>query len=88
MAAAAIAQLDIDKFDDFVASALKSYAAPGAAVAVIAGDEVLLAKGYGVRQLGESAAVDADTRFQLGSASHFLLAGAAAALADAAGQIQ
>ena len=56
---------------------------PGAAVAVIAGDEVLLAEGYGVRQLGESAAVDADTRFQLGSASHFLLAGAAAALADA-----
>ncbi len=83
LAAAVIAQLDLDKFDDFVASALKSYAVPGAAVAVIAGDEVLLAEGYGVRQLGESAAVDADTRFQLGSASHFLLAGAAAALADA-----
>ncbi len=78
-----IARLELGTFDQFVTAALKSYAVPGAAVAIIAGDEVVLAEGYGVRQLGESAAVDVDTRFQIGSASHFLLAGAAAALVDA-----
>jgi CubicO group peptidase (beta-lactamase class C family) len=78
-----IEQLDVDAFDAFIAAARRTFDVPGAAVAVIVGDEVLLAAGYGVRQLGAEAAVDADTRFVLGSASHLLLASAVAALADA-----
>lgn len=81
--ATGIAALDLDEFDAFVADAVERFDAPGAAVAIIADDAVLLAEGYGVRQLGAAAPVDADTRFQLGSASHFLLASGAAALAGA-----
>ncbi len=79
----AIEPFDVDAFDAFIAAARRTFDVPGAAVAIIDGDEVLLAEGYGVRQLGAEAAVDADTRFVLGGASHLLLASAAAALADA-----
>lgn len=83
VAAEGIERLDLAAFDSFVNSALRRYGVPGAAVAVIANDQAIFSQGYGVRQLGDRAAVDADTRFELGSVSHFLLANAAAALAEA-----
>ena len=42
---------------------------PGIAVAVVSGGAVAFAKGYGVREVGKRAAVDADTVFQLASVS-------------------
>jgi CubicO group peptidase (beta-lactamase class C family) len=53
--------------DQFVRTALPAYGVPGAAVAVVLNDQVVLARGYGVRRLGAPGAVDADTIFQLGS---------------------
>ena len=42
---------------------------PGMAIAVVHGDQVIYAKGFGVRQVGHSARVDADTVFALASMS-------------------
>jgi len=42
---------------------------PGAAVAVVHGGETVFARGFGVRQLGETARVDAETVFQIASLS-------------------
>ncbi len=44
-------------------------AVPGIAVGVVFNDEVILAKGFGNRKVGEDASVDADTVFQLASVS-------------------
>ncbi len=59
--------LDADAIDAFVSEYLESYGIPGAAVAVIQGGQHVLVKGYGVRELGSDAPVDADTVFQLAS---------------------
>lgn len=42
---------------------------PGVAVAVVQGEEVLFAEGFGVRELGTTAAVDEETVFQIASMS-------------------
>lgn len=42
---------------------------PGIAIAVVHGDEVIFAEGFGVRDVGTGEAVDADTVFQLASVS-------------------
>ncbi len=55
---------------------------PGVAVAVVKDDAVVLAKGYGVRKVGESAAVDERTVFAIGSCTKAFTAAALAALVD------
>jgi CubicO group peptidase (beta-lactamase class C family) len=54
-------------FDAFVASVLKQFKVPGVAVAIIKDDQVVLAKGYGVKRLGSPALVDGKTRFGIAS---------------------
>ena len=55
---------------------------PGIAVAIVEQGRVTLARGYGVRQLGERAPVDADTIFQLGSVGKAFTTAALAVLVD------
>lgn len=62
-----IPALDPGILDAFISDAMASYGVPGAAVAVIQGGEPVLIQGYGVRELGQNAPVDADTVFQLAS---------------------
>ncbi|MFD4373409.1 serine hydrolase [Streptomyces sp. NPDC058486] len=59
----------VDRLDGVVEAAMKRTGVPGVAVAVVHDGKVLHLKGYGVRKAGESAAVDADTVFQLASVS-------------------
>ena len=54
-------------FDALVARAMTAFEVPGMAVAVVKDGQVVLAKGYGVRKLGEKAAVDARTLFGIAS---------------------
>src|SRR5215471_13459485 len=42
---------------------------PGVSVAVIYNDKVVFLRGYGIRKIGESAEVDADTVFEIASFS-------------------
>ena len=46
---------------------MKTFEVPGMAVAVVKDGKVVLAKGYGVRKLGEPAPVDAQTLFGIAS---------------------
>jgi CubicO group peptidase (beta-lactamase class C family) len=54
-------------FDAYARNALRAFNTPGAAVAVVKDGRVVLAKGYGVRRLGEAAPVDEHTLFQIAS---------------------
>jgi hypothetical protein len=55
------------KLDDLVDLGLDVLGVPGAAVAIVQGDRVVHARGYGVRQLGRRALVDASTLFPIAS---------------------
>jgi CubicO group peptidase (beta-lactamase class C family) len=68
--------------DEYVHKALKEWKLPGLALAVVKDDKVILAKGYGVRKLDESAPVDEHTLFAIGSASKAFTAASLAMLAD------
>jgi len=54
-------------FDAYVASVMKAFEVPGLSVAIVRNGKVLLAKGYGVRRLGDPAPVDAETLFGIAS---------------------
>ncbi|HEY5707369.1 MAG TPA: serine hydrolase [Terrimicrobiaceae bacterium] len=53
---------------------------PGIAIAVVFKDQVIFAKGFGVREVGEASPVDADTVFQLASVSKPIASTVVAAL--------
>src|SRR5438876_4463510 len=53
--------------DQWIARAMRTFEVPGVAVAVVKDDAVVVAKGYGVRKLGERAPVDARTLFGIAS---------------------
>jgi CubicO group peptidase (beta-lactamase class C family) len=53
--------------DRWVARAMQTFEVPGIGLAIVKDDGVVVAKGYGVRKLGEPAPVDARTRFGIAS---------------------
>jgi CubicO group peptidase (beta-lactamase class C family) len=55
--------------DDFVAEVMKEYQVPGLALAVVKDGKVLIAKGYGYRDLEKKVPVTASTLFAIGSIS-------------------
>ena len=63
----ASAQVLPPNFDALVARAMKTFEVPGMAIAVVKDGKVVLAKGYGVRKLGDPAPVDARTLFGIAS---------------------
>src|SRR3984885_15595776 len=54
-------------FEGRVESLRKQTGVPGMAIAIVENDKVALAKGFGVKKLGASDPVDADTIFMTGS---------------------
>jgi CubicO group peptidase (beta-lactamase class C family) len=59
----------IGQLDAFIQNAMSSTGVPGLAAAVVFQDEVVHLAGYGLREVGKSDLVDADTVFQLASLS-------------------
>jgi CubicO group peptidase (beta-lactamase class C family) len=59
----ALAQAPLDGFDRYVAGAVADWNVPGLAIAVVSGDSVAFAKGYGVRRLGTRDSVNIHTLF-------------------------
>ena len=53
--------------DQYVARAMRTFAVPGLALSVVRDARVVVARGYGVRKLGEPAPVDARTLFGIAS---------------------
>jgi CubicO group peptidase (beta-lactamase class C family) len=65
------AQIDaaVGQLDGLAAQLMQQTGVPGMAIAVVHGDRVVYAKGFGVRRLGDPTPVDPDTVFQLASVS-------------------
>ncbi|MBV2208871.1 MAG: serine hydrolase [Thermomonas sp.] len=55
------------KFDAYVESVQKQFDVPGVAVAIVKDGKVVMERGYGVRELGKAAKVDAHTMFAIAS---------------------
>lgn len=62
----------VDRLRDQTGEAMDGSGVPGLALGVLFDGEVIAAEGFGVRALGDEAAVDADTVFQLASVSKSL----------------
>ena len=68
--------------DAYVAQSMKTFDVPGMAVAIVKDGKVLVAKGYGVRTLGETTPVDEFTMFAIGSNTKAFTTAALATLVD------
>jgi CubicO group peptidase (beta-lactamase class C family) len=83
LCAAAAAAAPPPKLDARVAQAIREHGVPGMAIAIVEQGQIVHAKGYGVRRLGGTEAVDADTIFPTGSTGKAFTAAALAILVDA-----
>ena len=81
-ARAAKTSVPLAGLDDYVAGVMHEFDVPGVAVAVVKDGRVVLAKGYGVRRVGEPAAVDADTQFGIASNTKAFTCAALSILAE------
>lgn len=73
---------DFAELDRAVEAELKTGRTPGAAVAVVSGDRIVYAKGFGVTSAeGDGAAVTPDTLFRMGSTTKMFTAAALVTLA-------
>lgn len=72
----------IPAIEAYVEEAMTAWQTPGLAIGIVADDALVYARGFGVREAGGEAAVDADTVFQIGSTSKAFLATAQAFMVD------
>ncbi len=56
-------------FEEYAENARQAWKIPGMAVAIVANDQMVYAKGFGVKQIGTPAPVEPHTIFQIGSTS-------------------
>jgi CubicO group peptidase (beta-lactamase class C family) len=68
--------------DAFVARSMKTFGVPGVAIAIVKDGKVVMSKGYGVRKMGESAPVNENTLFGIGSNTKAFTTAALASLVD------
>ena len=69
--------------DAWVGRAMRTFNVPGIALAIVKDDAVVLAKGYGVRKLGDATPVDARTLFGIASNTKAFTATALGLLVEA-----
>ena len=69
--------------DSYVANSMKTFEVPGVAVAIVKDGKIVVAKGYGVRKLGDSTPVDDHTMFGIGSNTKAFTTALLAQLVDA-----
>jgi CubicO group peptidase (beta-lactamase class C family) len=72
----------VQEFDAYVQKAVKEWEVPGLAVVVVKDGNVLLSKGYGVRELGKPDAVDSKTLFACASTTKAMTATCMGILVD------
>lgn len=68
--------------DAYIERALREWEVPGLALAVVRGDSVIYARGYGVRELGRPERVDEHTVFAVASTTKAMTAAALGMLVD------
>lgn len=69
-------------FDRYVAQAARDWKVPGLAIAVVSGDSLVFARGYGVVEQGKPAPATEHTRFAIGSTTKAMTSAALAMLVD------
>ena len=72
----------IAEIDTYAQKVMTDWKQPGMAIAIVKDDKVVFAKGYGTRELGKTAPVDADTVFAIASNSKAFTTAALAMLVD------
>lgn len=68
--------------DDYVAKSMATFEPPGMSLAIVENGQTVLAKGYGVRKLGEKGRADEHTIFPIGSCTKAFTSAALAILVD------
>src|SRR5918993_1088414 len=76
------AQQPPPKVDAYIQRVMKTFTVPGLSVAIVKDGKVMLAKGYGIRRMGDRAPADARTRFGIASNTKLFTATALALLAE------
>lgn len=79
----ALAAPPLADLDAYVRQTMQQWQVPGMAVAVVKDGKVVLARGYGVRELGKPDKVDADSLFDIGSNTKSFTAAALGTLVSA-----
>ncbi len=74
--------LDVASLEKVALEELKQTNTPGAAVAIVSGDRVVMARGYGIANMETGEAVNPDMLFRLGSTTKMLTATAVNALVE------
>jgi CubicO group peptidase (beta-lactamase class C family) len=69
--------------DTYVSTTMKTFDVPGVSVAIVKDGKIVVAKGYGLRKLGDPTAVDEHTMFGIGSNTKAFTSAALATLVDA-----
>jgi CubicO group peptidase (beta-lactamase class C family) len=70
------------EIDAYAQNVLKTHGGPGMAIAIVKDDKVVMAKGYGTRELGKDLPVNENTLFAIASNSKAFTTGALAILVD------
>lgn len=81
-AAAAQAREAYPGFAAYAEAAMRTWQVPGMGIAIVRNDSIVLARGFGVRELGRPAPVTERTLFGIGSSSKAFTAAAVAMLVD------
>jgi len=74
--------IDFKELDNYLDKALKEWKIPGMAVAVVQGDSIAFAKGYGIREFGKNGKVDSKTLFSVASNTKSFTSAALSQLVD------
>ena len=82
VAVAASAQLSEAVLDKDARDTIAAWHLPGLAIAVVQNDKVIFVKAYGIKEVGKSQPITADTLFEIGSTTKAFTATAMAMLAD------
>ncbi|MCB0853149.1 MAG: serine hydrolase, partial [Bacteroidetes bacterium] len=78
----ALGQVSVKELDAYIAKAVKDYETPGLAIAIIKDGQIVLNKGYGLRDLGKKDSVTANSIFGIASCSKAFTATAVGMLVD------
>jgi CubicO group peptidase (beta-lactamase class C family) len=73
---------DLAAFDQYVAKAVRDWHVTGLAIAIVSGDSLVFAKGYGVLDLRKPSPVNEHTRFAVGSTTKAMTSAALGMLVD------
>ena len=72
----------LESFDHYIQNSMKSWHCPGAAVAIVKGDDVLHQHAYGLRDVEDQLSMTEDTRFAMASVTKSFTAMSVALLVD------